>query len=323
MSRRTLTRKDRLIQAAIGVPFALGIGLLVGWLVWAQVFPQSYVKAFDVAGTLAAVEQTADGRLVLLEDVKRRTRRSASFSVVRFRVIEANTGNLVGGPWISGKARWLGVSGDLAISVGEEAGLEGRSIKTGDVVLTMADLERLSPEIAGHLDLASANFTLRSDGLLGLTTNQARQLLVDPATKTLTFRTEPLEPSSVPDAARPEWKGLGGYQRMTLTGTEPTFLLARWLEDTNSRRVIGSRGGWLAEHYDKLASGDHGEGLLVSSVDAKGVEAWRHSAGAHGLKAVLEREGSVVLALTNDKGWLVQAVDLATGKERWAVRSGP
>ncbi len=288
----------------------------MGFVVWQEAFPESFVATFDLDGRLEAAA-ASDGNLVLFEEVARRSSKGPSYRVWRTTVHDAKTGAMTGGPWIAQKQKWLGVGGGLVLVVTDGA-IEGRSIATGEVVLTPARLETLSPDIAGHLDAATANYLL-DDGRLSFSTNQGRTFVVDPAIPSLVVGGRARPPPTT-RALRPQWLSVGNSHRRSFTGGDPSLLMPEWLDDSQSRAHLSvANGAWLAKHFDRLGPSG-GEGVILSAIDGNGAEAWRHVLPAGGrVREQLGVGGLVVLLLEAPGTWGVEALDRATGKVAWSL----
>jgi hypothetical protein len=298
--------------AAIAAPFVLA---LAGWIAWQEAFPEHFTQTFGIDGKLERAKRIG-GKLVLLEDVSRKSSKGPSYRASRIRVVDAKTGAMVAGPWGVPKQKWLGFAGELLLSENAKTGVEGRSLATGEVVLTMAELEALSPEIAGHLKPESAQFSLER-GRLGFRTDQGRQFLVDPVGLRLA-ETGPPEVRPRPLTAAPPWRTVQG-DRKSLTGGEPSLLLPQWLTDAETQEPFASGGVFLARHYDRIgASG--GEGLMVSAIRLGGTEAWKHTPALPGVGEVFAAGDDLVLIVETHGGdWGIEALELSTGKVRWSM----
>lgn len=303
-----MSKKGLAVSALLALP-------LIGFLVWQEASPESFVTTFGIDGTLEATA-LSDGKLVLFEKVARKSHKGPNYRVWRMQVLDANTGAVTGGPWLAQNQRWLGTAGGLAITVRDGA-IEGRSISTGEVTVTPAKLESLSPEIAGHLDPATANYGL-DDGRLSFSTNQGRSFVVDPAGPALVeARGLPTEP---PRAARPRWQTVGNGQRRSFTGQEPSLLMPEWLDDSQTRGPIAvGAGGWLVRHFDRVGPSG-GEGLILSAIDANGAESWRHTlpTGSR-VRAAFGAGPRVLCVVEAPEAWGVEALDRATGKVAWSL----
>src|SRR5205814_1145579 len=100
MSHETRSRKDRLIAILVGVPLLALILTLVGGIAWANLWPVSFIRTFNLVGKLNAVAPIPDGQLAIFELVSRRGGKGPTFSANRLQTIDATTGKVVGGPWV-------------------------------------------------------------------------------------------------------------------------------------------------------------------------------------------------------------------------------